>query len=262
VKAFVNGIQMGFEVIGTKGTPMVLIHGFGLDRTIWIDMVHQYLPEQHVILPDMRGHGESDVLEGAYRMSLMAKDILELLNFFGISKAIICGHSMGGYISLAFADLFPEKLLGLGLITTRAEADTQQKKSDRSELADKVRDQGTNVMAMSLAPKLSTDPKIIDRAHKILMRTDPRGVIGALQGMADRPDRTVVLDHLRQPGLVVAGEDDQIIPINEAQEMAGHLQNGEYLSIPGAGHMPMFEKPDILSEGLKNLIYRTEEFNS
>jgi pimeloyl-ACP methyl ester carboxylesterase len=217
-------------------------------------MVRQNMGEQLVILPDLRGHGESEAPDGTYSMSLMARDISELLDQLGFKQAVVCGHSMGGYVSLAFAEQYPEKLIGLGLITSRSEADTDQKKANRLALAAEVREQGTIVMAKSLAPRLSRDSQLVEEAYQILMGTAPQGVIGASLGMAIRPDRTAVLKQMIRPVLVVAGEQDQIIPIEEARDMGRHLQYGKFLSLPGTGHLPMMETPEMLSHGLVDLI--------
>jgi 3-oxoadipate enol-lactonase len=259
MKVVVNGIQLGYEIVGENGPPLLLLHGFGMNRTIWMDMVNQNLADQLTILPDLRGHGESDVPEGVYTMSLMADDISRLLDYLGFDQIIICGHSMGGYVALAFAEKYPEKILGLGLITTRSIADSEETKANRYALAAKVEKQGTIIMAKSLAPKLTSDPRIIEQTYQILMGTAPLGVIGASLGMAERPNRTGVLDQLLQPALVVAGEQDQIIPVEEAQEMVKHLKHGDFLSIPGTGHLPMIETPEMLSKGLFDLLQSVKD---
>lgn len=250
MKIEINGIRMGYQVIGGTGLPIVLIHGFGLNRSIWKELVNEYLNGYHVILPDIRGHGESEATEGVYSMAGLAEDIVALLDLLNVEKAIICGHSMGGYIALAFAQKYPERLAGLGLITTHAAADSAEKRGDRYQMVEDVRKAGAFVLAESLAPKLTMDEAIIKKMYQILSETDPVGIIGVLRGMAERPARMDLLPEIDVPALVVAGSEDQIIEIDVARKMAESLPQGKFMLIEGAGHMPMIETPGILGEGL------------
>lgn len=259
MNAKINGFTMAYDLIGQSGHPMVLLHGFGLNRSIWYDMVKKTLIDFPVILPDVRGHGESQAPDGAYPMTLLAEDILRLLDFLTISKAAICGHSMGGYIALAFAENYPERLSGLGLITTRAGSDSATKRAGRYKMVADVELEGAIVLAESLAPKLTKDEDIETEVQRILTHTNPKGIIGSLMGMAERPDRKSLLPRIAVPALVVAGYQDQIVSIEEAQSMADTLPESEILILENSGHMPMLENPDALGEALTRLIFRIEK---
>lgn len=259
MKAKVNGIEINYELQGQTGLPIVLIHGFGLDHTIWMDVASKYLRNYRVIMPDVRGHGESDAPEGVYPMSVMARDIAHLLGFLGINKAILCGHSMGGYITLAFAEHFPEQLAGMGLITTHAGSDSTEKRAGRYEMVEAIQEQGSIALAESLASNLTKDQEIIQEVTKIIKKTSPDGIIGALKGMAERQDRTHLLSEIMLPSLVVAGEKDEIIDVETAQQMAEGLSNVTFLKISGAAHMPMLETPEELGTGLLTLIHRVKD---
>ncbi len=261
MKIIVNGIKLAYDTLGEKGYPLVLIHGFALDHTIWLEMASKHLRDHRVILPDMRGHGESDAPKGAYSMALMAQDLAHLLDVLEINKAVVCGHSMGGYVALAFAAHYPARLGGMGLITTRAKADTDEKREGRYQLVEEVHQRGSIAVAETLASRLTYDEDIITQTQEMIVNTSSQGVINALQGMAERPNRTDLLPNIGIPSLVVAGKNDQIIDQAEAKAMADALPFGEFLSIPGAGHMPMIEKPAILGEGLNNLVRRVKDFH-
>lgn len=262
MKAKINGIEINYELQGQTGLPIVLIHGFGLDHSIWMDVASKYLRNYRVIMPDVRGHGESEAPEGIYPMSVLARDISHLLGFLGVSKAILCGHSMGGYITLAFAEHFPERLAGMGLITTHAGSDSTEKRAGRYEMVEAIQERGSVALAESLASNLTEDQEIIQEVYNIINRTSPDGVIGALQGMAERQDRTSVLSEIMVPSLVVAGEKDEIIDVETAQQMAEALSKGIFLKISGAAHMPMMETPDELGAGLLSLIHRVKDESS
>jgi pimeloyl-ACP methyl ester carboxylesterase len=261
MKININGIEMAYEILGQTGYPLVLIHGFGLNRTIWLEMASKYLRNFRVILPDMRGHGESEVPQAAYPMPSMAQDLAHLLDFLGMNKAVICGHSMGGYVTLAFAAKYPERLAGMGLITTRSNADSEEKRQGRYQMVEEVYKRGSIAAAESLAPRLTDDEKIIRVAHDMIAETSPDGIVGALMGMAERSDRTGLLATIEVPALVVAGEKDQIINLDKAEEMADALPNGKFLALSDAGHMPMMETPEALGEGLNGLIRQVKDMD-
>lgn len=262
MKAKVNGIEINYELQGQTGLPIVLIHGFGLDHSIWMDVASKYLRNYRVIMPDVRGHGESEAPEGSYPMSLLARDIAHLLEFLGVSKVIFCGHSMGGYITLAFAEHFPERLAGMGLITTHAGSDTSEKRAMRYEMVEAVQDRGAIALAESLASNLTEDQEIIQKVTSLIKKTSPDGIIGALQGMAERKDRRDLLSDIKGPSLVVAGQKDEIIDIKTAQQMAKALSKGVFLKISAAAHLPMLETPDELGVGLLSLIHHVKDESS
>ena len=259
MKTEINGIQIAFEVLGRTGYSLVLIHGFGLNRSIWKPMASVFFGEQYTILLDLRGHGESDAPEGLYNMCLFAEDIVGLLDHLGIEKAILCGHSLGGYVALAFAMTYPDRLAGLGMITSRSGADSEEARMGRYELAEKVRENGSVELAKTLVPRLTTDETIRKQSSAIIEKTHPTGIIGAAMGMAERPDRSHLLKEIKVPALVVAGEEDLLIDTDQAVQMAELLPNGELLIIPNAGHMPMLETPEALAEGLLSLAQRVSE---
>ena len=254
MKVTLNGCGLGYEVRGENGIPLVLIHGFGMDRQIWYEVVSTTLAKVHVILVDVRGHGESDAPEGPYSMSEMAGDILALLDYLMIPQAIICGHSMGGYISLAVAAEYPDRLAGLALITSRAHADSEVQRENRFALIEKVRKEGSIALAETLAPKLSRNAEIIKQAYDIILRTSPHGIIGSTFAMAERPDRMDLLPKIDVASLVVAGEEDQIVGIKEAKQMAASIPQATFLPITDVGHLPMLEKPEDLGDGLISLM--------
>jgi len=248
-----NQFNLNYQTVGS-GKSLILLHGFGLNRTIW-DQVISYLPPNiQVLTPDLRGHGKSFVPSGIYRMEEMAEDILRLMNHLAIEKAVLAGHSMGGYIALAFAQNYPERLESLALITTNARPDAPEKRNARIIDMHKVEQLGSNVIAENLAPRLSQDPILVNAMQMIINSTDPQGIVGSGLGMADRPDRMNVLATLNVPLLVVAGSDDLITPLSACEEMALVAPSGKLVVMNGVGHLPMLEAPLRLSEELCKLV--------
>ena len=129
----INGIRLAYDRRG-KGRPLVLLHGYPLDHRLWDEVVPLLEDQFDLILPDLRGFGGSSTVDAFYTMEDIASDIAGLLDFLGIQKTAIAGHSMGGYVALAFARLYPERVTGLGLVSSQVLADTPAKREDRIQL--------------------------------------------------------------------------------------------------------------------------------
>lgn len=248
-----NPVQLYFEEHG-QGIPVVLVHGFPLDHTIWEPLLPILKEKARIILPDMRGHGASPVIEGPSSMRLMAADIAALLDKLDIDKAILVGHSMGGYVGLAFAHAYPNRLAGLGLIATQAAADTPERRQDRLNLADEIGRKGVRHLAENMSIRLTTRRELSPALRTLILKINPKGAIGALKGMADRPDLTDFLPSITIPSLVLAGSDDVIMPIERPQTMAKMLARAWFVEIHSAGHLPMMEYPQQVAEALDQLI--------
>src|SRR4029077_8973868 len=137
-----------------QGTPVVLRHGFPLSGAIWREQQQKLSTNYRVITPDLRGHGRSPAPSGVYEMDLLARDVLTLLDALLIKRAVIMGHSMGGYVTLAAWKLAPERFLALGLIDSQAGADSEEGRQGRYKMAEKVAAEGSKVVAEAMLPKL------------------------------------------------------------------------------------------------------------
>ncbi len=253
LRATVNGFELAFERRGS-GTPLVLIHGYPLDHTIWDPVVP--LLEKHfdLILPDLRGFGQSGTTPTPYLLADMAADITALLDFLKIKKAAIVGHSMGGYAALAFARAYPGRLLGLGLVASQALADPPEKKVGRNQEAEHILAHGVREVAEGMSLKLTDDPVLQARLKELMLRQRPEGMAGALRAMADRLDSTGILSGFDFPVVLVHGLADKLIPVERARSIRATLKQGTLVEIEGAGHMPMMEAPQVTADALKTLL--------
>ena len=248
----VNGVQIAFErQQGTSTPPLVLIHGFPLDHSSW-DALLPHLEGADVLLPDLRGCGGSAVVDGAYTIADMAEDVIALLDALKIEKAAIVGHSMGGYVALEIARKVPERVSGLGLVSTQALPDTPERKAGRYATAEKVGDQGSSVVAESMAPKLSADPQHTPAIHALILRQPAAGVMGALAAMAERVDSTDLLPTFKFPVVIVHGLADVLIPVERSREMKALIPQASLTEIPDVGHMPMLDAPVETAKALKD----------
>lgn len=237
------------------GPVVVLVHGFPLSRAMWDAQVHALAATYRVVAPDLRGHGESPAPDGIYTMDQMADDVAELLDGLGLGEpVVVVGLSMGGYIALAFALKYPSRLRGLILAGTRAAADAPEAARLREETARTVSKEGrTATLVETMIPRLFARttllnrPGLVSSMREVMERTPASGVIGALLGMASRPDRRERLGEITAPTLVVVGQEDVVSPPEEARTIAEALPNGRLEVIPRAGHLAPYEDPEAFN---------------
>ena len=240
-----NDIEFYYEVYG-EGAPVVLLHGLALDGSIWKEVANLYSDQARFILPDLRGHGRSGIGRADGSIEQFADDLIKLADHLGVEQFTLVGHSMGGYIALAFAQRHPKRLNGLIMVTSNARTDTPEKKKSRLIEADETLIVGSSTLAESMAPKLSKSTEIQRLTYQILKKTDPEGIANVQRAIAQRPNRLEVIKNLELPFLAVAGKDDQLMQPEAAYEMAEVSKSGKAVVLPGVGHMPMLEAPTAL----------------
>jgi pimeloyl-ACP methyl ester carboxylesterase len=249
-------VSLYYEERG-QGKPIILIHGFPLDHSIWNEVVQQLADKARVITPDLRGYGASPKPEGDYSMRTMADDILALMDRLNLEKAIVAGHSMGGYITLAFAKAYPQRLSGVGLVATQAAADLPERRQARLILVDEIKRKGPQAVIHATLKKYSRNPEVLKYTQELMQKAAPHVLMACLRGMADREDMMDFLKEISVPTVVIAGEQDDLIPIERAFEVVERLQRGWVVSIPNAGHMPMMEAPQRVASAFIELLQQT-----
>ncbi len=253
-------VDLYYESYG-QGFPVIFIHGFSLSHVIWEPVIPYLKADARLILPDLRGHGNSPAPEGPYSMRMMAEDVMALMDKLQLEKAIWVGHSMGGYISQAMARHHPERLAGLAFVATRPLADSPEKLKARSKTINQIREQGVRVVAEDMSERLTykSDWKVTN--FNIINHTPQSGMIGSLQGMASRPDSSELVRNLSLPWVLVAGQEDRFAPLEIAREMAAPLDASHYFEVPKVGHMPMMEAPEVVAQAIRVLLADVESEN-
>jgi pimeloyl-ACP methyl ester carboxylesterase len=206
-----------------------------------------------LIIPDLRGFGGSSTVDSFYAMEDFAADIAALLDHLGIQKASLVGHSMGGYIALAFARLYPERVTGLGLVASQALADAPDRKEGRYKSAAEVADKGIGSVVAAMTSKLTLDARVQEFVKQSMEGQQPAAYIGALKAMAERVDSTPLLASFNFPVVLVHGDADALIPIDRAREVKAAIPGAHLVELSGAGHMPMMEEAEKTAEALKHL---------
>jgi len=255
MRTMINGFEMAFEDQG-EGLAVVLIHGYPLQRAIWAPQVEALRPRFRVITPDLRGFGESQVTAGPYTMEMLADDVHALLQARGVRTAVVGGHSMGGYVALAFARQYPEMLRGLILVNTRPGADSAEGKANRQAAAAKARQQGSQAIADDMLPKLLSpvtlqgQPALVAQVHGWMAATAVEALAHAQLGMAGRRDSQDVLESLFLPVQVITGADDKLIPVSESEAMARTVPGARLAILADAGHLASLEAPAAFNAAL------------
>jgi YbgC/YbaW family acyl-CoA thioester hydrolase len=247
----VKGLTTATDIQG-DGPAVLFVHGFPLDRTMWRHLIST-LTGWRRIAPDLRGMGLTDVPGDGYTLGQYADDLAGLLDVLGIDQTVFCGHSMGGYIGFEMMRRHPDRIRALILANTRPTADDAAGKTVRDDMIATVDRDGTAVLPDLLVPKLlgpsslAALPRVVEHLRTMIAGTPARGVIGALTAMRDRPDSTPSLATIEVPTLVIAGTDDQLIPLRECKAYAKDIPGAQFTPIPEAGHLAPMEQPIAMS---------------
>jgi pimeloyl-ACP methyl ester carboxylesterase len=242
-------------------TPLILLHGYPFDHTMWDKVIAVLQPEIKVIAPDLRGFGQTPASTDEPSLDLMADDIAKLLDREDIARAALAGFSMGGYVALSFAERYRHRLAGLGLVNSQSLADTEEVRAGRRLMIEKVRQEGPCAATDAAIPKLfaaanTGKPELARYALGGANKAGVAGITWALEAMARRPDRTSVLEKLNVPLLFVHTTDDKFIPVERARDLAKRLPYARYVEIPGPGHCSPLEAPGLVAKALAEFIER------
>ncbi|MDP2687887.1 MAG: alpha/beta hydrolase [Aequorivita sp.] len=247
-----KNIPIYYETFG-KGSAIILLHGFLESSTMWKPLIPQLSENNFLLKIDFPGHGKSGVISEIHSMELMAEVVNEILKYLQIPSATFIGHSMGGYVALACAEMFPEKVEKLILLNSTPEADSEERKENRGR-ALKVIDQNAkayigmaigNLFAETSREKFAVEIEVLKtEAYSFSVE----GIKAAIKGMRDRKDRTEVLRQFKKEKFMVLAEEDPILPLLETKELADHCMVS--LKIIKGGHMSIIENLDSVKKYL------------
>ncbi|HKZ43892.1 MAG TPA: alpha/beta fold hydrolase [Anaerolineales bacterium] len=254
----VNNTRLAYFQRPGRGVPLILVHGFPLDHTIWQPMIPYFDRNFWVINPDLPGYGLSGSPDHLDSMEGYADFLSGLMDSLRIRKAILAGHSMGGYAALAFAAKYPHRLAGLTLVSSRTSPDAPSQMESRLKMIEEIQNHGMKPVADQMAEKLSFDPGHHRYLRNLIENTPPQGAINSIKAMMNRQDTTEIARELDIPRLIIAGVKDALIPIAETRQMASYLVGSQYHEFDDVGHMPMLEVPELCSSAINNF-FKTEK---
>jgi len=236
---------------------VLLIHGFPLDSRMWKHQKDALSGEFQVLAPDLDGHGPAPKGAPAHSVDDMARALADRLSAANVHQVHLAGFSMGGYVALAFWRLFPDRVLSLSLVDSRAVADTDAARQGREDLIGKVREQGAGAAAAAMLPKMFTaGASDSDRreAERWMLEQPMETLVADLSAMRDRPDSTSTLAEIGIPVLVVGADEDPITPLVDTQTMAAGIPGGRLVVINGSSHLAPVEQPDQVSTALRDFL--------
>jgi 3-oxoadipate enol-lactonase len=239
--------QLSYEIAG-DGPDVVLLHPFPLNHHFWDPVTPQLSTRYRLILPDLRGHGDSELGKGSATMQRLADDLSKLCREERISKAFFVGVSIGGYLLFEFWRRYREQVAALVLANTRPGAETSEGKASRLQLADRVLHEGRDSFIQEMLSKLLSQttrtnrPDIVDAARKMMQSMSAEDIAGVQRGMAERPDSVAMLATINVPTLLIAGGEDSI-PLSEFELMRQQISGSRLQVISQAGHYAALEKP-------------------
>lgn len=242
------------------GLPVVLLHPFPVHHEFWLPVAEMLATRYRLIMPDLRGHGESGIGEGPATMEKHVADIAHVLDDADIGRAPMVGVSIGGYVLFEFWRKHRGRVAALGLCNTKAPGDGPEARTGRLQAANEVLDRGTEPFFESMILKVlakttrETRPDLVDGAFRMMRKMSPEDVAQVQRGMAARPDSVETLKSINVPTLLVTGDEDGMTGANEAELMRQHIANSQMRVIPKAGHYSPWEQPHDVASILRQFL--------
>jgi 3-oxoadipate enol-lactonase len=251
--------EICYEVLGS-GPPVVLLHPFPANHEFWLPVSQALVSRYRLILPDLRGHGESGVGEGPARIEKHAEDIARILDHADAGRVPLVGVSIGGYIFFEFWRRYRGRVAAAVLCNTKAPADTPEGKASRLQAANDVLERGTEPFFRSMIPRLlgkttrETRPDLVDGTLGMMQKMSPEDVAQVQRGMAERVDSVPTLRAINIPTLVLTGDEDILTGPPEAELMTKNITGSEMKIVPRAGHFSPWEQSEQVGKILRQFL--------
>jgi pimeloyl-ACP methyl ester carboxylesterase len=251
--------QIVYRIFG-DGPPVVLLHPFPVNHEFWLPVAESLATRYRVVLPDLRGHGDSDVGEGPATMEKHGADIAAVMDDAQVVRASLVGVSIGGYALFEFWRKYRGRVSALGLCNTKAPDDGPEARATRLQAANEVLERGTEPFFESMIPRVlakttrETRPDLVDAALRMMRKMSPEDVAQVQRGMAARSDSVEILKTVNVPTLLVTGDEDPMTGANEAELMRRHIPRSELRIIPKAGHYSPWEQPEEAARILRQFL--------
>jgi pimeloyl-ACP methyl ester carboxylesterase len=255
-----NGITVCYDDQGVGGTPLIFIHGFPFDKSMWAPQFDFFKRTHRVIAYDLRGFGKSTFTDEEASISLFADDLVKLMDILEIPQAIVCGLSMGGYILLNAINRYPQRFKAIVLSDTQCIADSEEGREKRYKSIDQIKAEGTSAFADAFVKNafctysLVNKKELVENIKQVILSTSPEIITTTIKALALRDESCYVLDKINISVLILCGEEDKITPLSQSVFMHDHISSSTLASIADAGHISNLEQPAIFNKHLSNFI--------
>ena len=256
-----SGGMVSYRELGDgPGEPLVLLHAFPLNGRMFEPQMEAFSEGRRVVAPDYPGFGRSPRTPAQPDIRYYAEGVLGLLDRLGLERVVLGGVSMGGYVALGCMRLFPERVSGLILADTRPDADSEETRENRKNMARRVADEGVEVLIelqmrrLLARDTLENNEEVVEEVRGMILESSPGGVVAALGALRERPDSTPLLEKIEVPTLVIGGEEDGISSPEVMGAMAEKIPDSRHVTLPRAGHLSNLEAPEGFNAALKEFL--------
>lgn len=243
-----------------QGPPVVLIHAFPANHEMWLPAAEMLCTHYRLILPDVRGHGDSEPGNGPATMEKHAGDLARICDDADVKRAVFAGISIGGYILFEFWRRHRDRVRALILCDTKAQADTEESRKTRLQAADDVLKRGPEPFVEGMLPKLlgkttqNTRPDLVAEARRMMMKMTAKGIAAVQRGMAARPDSLPTLKTINVPTLILVGDEDNLTTAADAELMHSSIPGSQLRVIPKGGHYAPFERHEAVGHEIRRFL--------
>ena len=251
--------EICFDVAGS-GPPAVLLHPFPVHREFWLPVAEYLSSRYRLVMPDLRGHGDSSLGDGPASMQKHAADVARVMTAAGIDRAPLVGVSIGGYVTFEFWRQFRDRVSALVLCNTKAGLDTAEARAGRLQSAEDVLQKGTELFFEGMLQKVFGDstrhsrPDLVEGALRMMRKMSPEDVAGVQRGMADRPDSVPTAKTIDVPTLILTGDEDMLTGVPEAEVMKQSIRGSQMRVVAKAGHYSPWEQPEAVGRLLRQFL--------
>ncbi len=256
-----SGGMVSYRELGDgPGDPLVLLHAFPLNGRMFEAQMEAFSEGRRVVAPDYPGFGRSPRTPAQPDIRYYAEGVRGLLDRLGLERVVLGGVSMGGYVAFGCMRLFPDRVSGLVLANTRPDADTEETRENRNNMARRVADEGVEVLIelqmrrLLARDTLEKNEEVVEEVRNMILESSPGGVVAALGAMRERPDSTPLLGEIEVPTLVIGGEEDEISSPEVMGAMAEKIPGSRHVTLPRAGHLSNLEAPEGFNAALTEFL--------
>jgi len=263
----VNNFLLSYDDVGEGNIPVIFLHGFPFDKTMWQTQLNFLKSNQRVIAYDIRGFGKSKDEDSSLSIELFANDLIGFMDAMGIEKAIVCGLSMGGYIALNALEKNPNRFQSLILCDTQCIADTDDIRENRFVMINKITLEVTAnfneafIKSVFSKETFNTKKELVKNVHNVVFANPQRTITLGLVALAERLETCLKLDEIDIPTLIICGREDEVTPLTQSEFMHEAIPNSILQVIEHAGHISNLEQPDIFNQHLSKFLKNNERSN-
>lgn len=250
----INSINLSYDDLGEGAVPIIFIHGFPFDRTMWQPQMDFLKASNRVIALDLRGFGESKDEESDLSIELFADDLISFMDTLRIDKAVVCGLSMGGYVALNAVKRYPDRFKGLILADTQCTADSEEAKEKRYNSIDQIMLHGPVafnekfIKSVFHKNSLTTKMALVEKLRNVVYSNSENILSMGLTALAERSETCSTLSQISIPTLIICGREDTLTPVAQSESMKASIYGSVLRIIENAGHVSNLEQPLIFNK--------------